>query len=125
MNRIIVLSVLFTIAHSASISNEIVNAPRIYSGEELISAIVNDCFEIDGMSCMKVKVLSYLDTVLGLKSEQGRSLDVDNLIYNRISRILATNEIRIDLPKVIFGDVTASYRADRGVEFSVSQKPEG
>jgi hypothetical protein len=129
MYRFVVLVVLCMSAHGASIkSNEIAETPRIHSGEELISAIISECFEIDGVACMKGKVLTYLDTVLGLKSEQARAFEsknVDKVIYDRVARILATNELRVELPKIIFGDAYASYRADRGVTFNVSEKPEG
>lgn len=132
MFRLIVLG-LFCAAtvtvNCASIkTNEVTETPRIHSGEQLISAIVSDCFDIDGMTCAKGKVLTYLDTILGLRSEEARSfenMNIDKVIYDRVARILASNEIRVELPKVIFGDVTATYRADRGVEFKVSQKPEG
>ncbi|KAG5672972.1 hypothetical protein PVAND_003057 [Polypedilum vanderplanki] len=128
MYRFVILGVLFITVHGASIkSNEITETPRIHSGEELISAIIADCFDIDGMTCMKGKVLTYLDTVLGLKSEQARAFEsknVDKVIYDRVARILATNELRVELPKVIFGDVYATYRADRGISFQVSEKPE-
>jgi hypothetical protein len=128
MYRLITLGLFLATVHAASISNDITETPRIRSSEQLISSIVNDCFDINGMSCLKGKVLTYLDTVLGLKAEQARAFDevnVDKVIYDRVSRILATNEVRVELPKPIFGDVAVTYRADRGVDFDMSEKPEG
>lgn len=129
MYRFLVFGLFLVTVSGASLrTNEITETPRIYSGEQLIASIVNDCFEIDGMSCVKAKVLTYLDTVIGLKSEDARSFsskNIDKVIYDRVSRILNSNEIRVQLPKIIFGDVTATYRADTGLEFNVSEKPEG
>ncbi|CRK87100.1 CLUMA_CG000817, isoform A [Clunio marinus] len=123
MYRILTIGLfVVTVVHGAAISNDITETPRIHTSEQLISAIFNDCFEMNGMSCLKGKVLTYLDTVLGYKVEQSRAFDeknVDKVIYDRVSRILATNEIRVKLPKIIFGDVDVTYRADRGVDFEV------
>lgn len=128
MCRLLALGLLIATVHGASISNAITETPRIHTSEQLISGIMNDCFDSNGVSCLKGKVLTYLDTVLGLKSEQARAFDgvnVDKVIYDRVSRILATNEVRVELPKVIFGDVAVIYRADRGVDFDMSEQPEG
>jgi hypothetical protein len=128
MNRFVVFALLVASVHSAAISNDITETPRIHDGEELISAILSDCLSMNGMSCLKGKVLTYLDTVLDLRVESSRSFsekNVDKAIYDRVSRILAINEIQVELPKVLFGDVVASYRPDNGVDFKVSQKPEG
>jgi hypothetical protein len=125
MFRVIILGIAIVAVQSAAITNDV--TPRIHSSEELVSAIVSDCFEMNGMSCLKGKVLTYLDTVLGLREEQARAFDeknVDKVIYDRVSRILATNEVRVGLPSAIFGDVAVTYRADRGLDFDVSEKPE-
>lgn len=128
MYRLFTLGLFIVIANGAAISNEVTETPRIHTSEELISSIINDCFEINGMSCLKGKVLTYLDTVLGLKAEQARAFDennVDKVIYDRVSRVLATNEIRVELPKMIFGDFAVTYRADQGVDFDMSEEKEG
>lgn len=128
MYRFFVLGFFLATVHGAAISNDVTETPRIHTSEQLISAIMNDCFDLNGMECMKGKVLTYLDTVLGLRAEQARAFDennVDKVIYDRVSRIMATNEIRVELPKVIFGDVAAIYRADRGIDFDMSEKREG
>lgn len=130
MYRFLVIGILLVAAksHGAVISNEITETPRIQDGEELISVIIRDCISYDGMSCLKGKVLTYLDSVLGLSVEDSRSYqekNVDKAIYDRVSRVLSTNEIRVELPKVLFGDVIASYQANRGLDFLVPQKSEG
>jgi hypothetical protein len=128
MYRLITFGLFIAAVHSAAISNDVTETPRIHSSEQLISAIVSDCFEINGMSCLKGKVLTYLDTVLGLREEQARAFDdsnVDKVIYDRVARVLASNEVRVELPKAIFGDAAVTYRADRGIDFDMSEKPEG
>lgn len=128
MYRLLTLGLFIVAVQSAAISNEITETPRIHTSEQLVSAIINDCFELNGMSCLKGKVLTYLDTVLGLQAEQARAFDsknVDKVIYDRVSRILATNEIRVELPEMIFGDVAVTYRADRGIDFDMSEEKQG
>lgn len=128
MFRIVILAFLLTAACGAVISNEVTETPRIQDGEELISVIMKDCFNLNGMSCLKGKVLTYLDTVLELKSENARSFNaknVDKVIYDRVSRVLSTKEFRVELPKILFGDVVASYQSDRGIDFIIHQKSEG
>lgn len=128
MYRLLALGLFIVTVHGAAISNDITETPRIHTSEQLISAIINDCFDMNGMSCLKGKVLTYLDTVLGLRAEQARAFDqnnVDKVIYDRVARILATNEVRVQLPRPIFGDVAVTYRADRGVDFDVSENTEG
>jgi hypothetical protein len=125
MYRFLTLGLFIATVHGAAISNQLTETPRIHNSEQLLTAIVNDCFEANGMSCMKTKVLTYLDTVLGLRSEQARAFDdenVDKVIYDRVARVLATNEVRVELPQAIFGDAAVVYRADRGVDFDVSEK---
>lgn len=126
MFRVIILGIAIVAVQSAAITNDV--TPRIHSSEELVSAVVSDCLDMNGMSCLKGKVLTYLDTLLGLREEQARAFEeknVDKVIYDRVSRILATNEVRVGLPSAIFGDVAVTYRADRGLDFDVSEKPEG
>lgn len=124
MYRFLTLGLFIATVHGAAISNHVTETPRIHNSEQLLTAIVNDCFEVNGMSCLKGKVLTYLDTVLGLKSEQARAFDSDNVdkvIYDRVGRILATNEVRVGLPQALFGDAAVVYRADRGIDFEVSE----
>lgn len=127
MYQLLTLGLFIATVSGAAISNEITETPRIHTSEQLISSIINDCFEINGMSCVKGKVLTYLDSVLGLKAEQARAFDdrnVDKVIYDRVSRVLATNEIRVQLPQIIFGDAALTYRADRSLDFDLSEEKE-
>lgn len=119
MYRLLIVGLLIASAYGAAISNEIIETPRIHSSEQLITAIINDCDEISSMSCLKGKVLTYLDTILGLNVEQARAFDeknVDKVIYDRMSRVLASNEFRVQMPQFIFGDALITYRADRGLD---------
>ncbi|XP_055548861.1 uncharacterized protein LOC129732223 isoform X2 [Wyeomyia smithii] len=101
----------------ASIASNLVEAatPRIATSEQLLSSIVNDCFEQDSvMSCLKGKVLIYLDGVLGLHEEQARAFEdqnVDKVIFDRVARVLASHEFKLQLPE----DTVVSYRADKGI----------
>ncbi|XP_001656226.2 uncharacterized protein LOC5576719 isoform X2 [Aedes aegypti] len=112
---------LFGVVSCASIaSNLVVDAtPRIATSEQLLSSIVNECFEDDSvMNCLKGKVLVYLDGVLGLREEQARAFEeqnVDKVIFDRVARILATHEFKVQLPE----DTVVSYRADKGVNLDV------
>lgn len=115
------VALAFTTCHANIYNNEIVReTPRIKSGDELLSAIVDDCFTADSATeCLKSKVLTYLDTVLGLGSESSRAFspeNLDNVIYNRIGRILNKNEFRLTLPEYFFQSAEMSYRADRGLD---------
>lgn len=128
MYRFLTLAIFIAAVQGAAISSDVTETPRIHNSEQMLTSIISDCFEVNGMSCLKGKVLTYLDTVLGLRSEQARAFNdnnVDKVIYDRVSRILATNEVRVDLPKAIFGDVAVTYRADRGLDFDMSEKEEG
>uniref|UniRef100_A0AAG5CNL1 Uncharacterized protein n=1 Tax=Anopheles atroparvus TaxID=41427 RepID=A0AAG5CNL1_ANOAO len=100
-------------------SNLVEERPRIASSEELLSSIVNECFaDASVMGCLKGKVLLYLDGVLGLREEQARAFDetnVDKVIFDRVARVLATHEFRVQLPE----DSVVSYRADKGLDIDV------
>ncbi|XP_058458912.1 uncharacterized protein LOC131435225 isoform X1 [Malaya genurostris] len=105
----------------ASIASNLVEeaTPRISTSEQLLSSIVNECFDQDSvMNCLKGKVLVYLDGVLGLSEEQARAFEeqnVDKVIFDRVARILASNEFKLQLPE----DAVVSYRADKGVNLDV------
>lgn len=119
VSSLITLGVVFVVCSASVIDNRVYETPRINSNDELISTIVNDCFEGNTMTCLKGKVLTYLDTYLGMKEEQGRSYqdgNVDKVIFDRVARVLATNEIRVQLPETIFSRAVVSYRSDRGLD---------
>lgn len=113
-------------AFAASISdNTITGTPRIDSSDALITSIVNDCLTSNTMSCLKGKVLTYLDSILGLREEEARSFDetnVDKVIFDRVARVMATNEFKVQLPETVFGSTVVSYRADRGLDFELPRE---
>lgn len=124
---LVVLGCVVLGVQSASIydSNSVVETPRINSGDELISAIMADCFAADTMSCLKVKVLTYLDSKLGLQTEQGRSFEAENIdktIYDRMGRILATNEFSVTLPDTLFSNAKVTLRGARGFDLEVPEE---
>lgn len=96
--------------------------PRINSGDEMVSSILNNCYEMD---CLKLNVLSYLNTMANESPDAGRSLntaDVDEAIYNRVGKILNTYEFRVPLPEAFFRKSAVTYRADRGFDVEVSKE---
>ncbi|XP_055586372.1 uncharacterized protein LOC129739024 isoform X1 [Uranotaenia lowii] len=115
-------ALVFSVISGASIASNLIEeaTPRIASSEQLISSIVNECFEHDSssaMNCLKGKVLVYLDGLLGLQEEQARAFEeqnVDKVIFDRVARVLATNEFRLALPSE---ETVVSYRADKGIKF--------
>ncbi|CAO1435588.1 unnamed protein product [Diamesa serratosioi] len=127
MQRFIVLVACIAAAQSAVIYNSVTETPRIHSSEQLLSSIINNCLDGETMSCLKSNVLTYLDTKLGLQEENARAFDeknVDKVIFDRVSRVLASNEFKVELPKLVFGNTIVSYRADRGIDFEMNDKPE-
>lgn len=113
--------------NAASIQdNRIFETPRINNGNELLMSIVNNCFDSNPMSCMKGKVLTYLDTLLGYEQEQGRAFEdsnVDRVIFDRVGRVLATNDIRVQLPKSLAGAIV-SFNAERGLDLELPKQPQ-
>uniref|UniRef100_A0A182T3S7 Osiris 20 n=1 Tax=Anopheles maculatus TaxID=74869 RepID=A0A182T3S7_9DIPT len=118
---VLVVALIAATASGASIASNLVEEerPRIASSEELLSSIVNECFEgASVMGCLKGKVLLYLDGMLGLREEEARAFNernVDEVIFDRVGRVLATHEIRVQLPE----ETVVSYRADKGLDIDV------
>ncbi|KAM7363753.1 DUF1676 domain-containing protein Osi20 [Cochliomyia hominivorax] len=110
--------------NAAAIDNAVAE-PRIHTSDELISNIVDNCFNSNAMHCLKEKVLTYLDTVTGVEEDvSGRAFDddvIDKVITDRVARILNTNEIRVQLPDTVFANSVLSYRADRGFDLEIPQ----
>ncbi|KAL9874379.1 LOW QUALITY PROTEIN: uncharacterized protein ACN427_012882, partial [Glossina fuscipes fuscipes] len=76
---------------------------------------------------IKEKLLTYLDTVLGIEEQiSGRAFDddvIEKVIEDRVARILNTNEIRV-LPETLFAGLpnsVLSYRVDRGFDLEIPQ----
>lgn len=116
------LLVLAATANCASIDNTnlVYDAPRLHTGEALVGDVVNDCLvAAETMSCLKGKVLTYLDTQLNINEEQGRSMsdgkDVDEIIYERAGRLLANQRFQIPL----IGGAQLSYSPDQGLDIDL------
>lgn len=120
---------VFALIDAASIQdNRIFETPRINNGDQLIMAVANDCFDGNTFTCLKGKVLTYLDSIIGLQEEEGRSFDnknIDNVIYNRVSRILQSNDFRVQLPETIFQNAIVSYNAVNGLDFDLPEQKQG
>lgn len=109
--------------NGASVNNNfVIETPRLNSGDELVSSIVNECLDGETMPCLKGKVLTYLDTQLNIDEQYERSFgksDIDDKIYNRVSRLLNTKEFRVQLPETFFDNAVLSFRSDRGIDIDL------
>lgn len=124
---------VFTLACSASHvdDNEIIGSSsrRINSGEELLSAVVGDCFTgsdngVSSTSCLRLKVLKYLDSVVGVQDarslEQSDAEQLDTMILLRVTRYLKSHEFKIHLPDFVFQEATLTFRPGKSlVDFKV------
>jgi hypothetical protein len=130
-------AILCSLALASSTSfvddNEIIGSSsrRISNGEELLSAVVGDCFtgsdsEVSSMSCLRLKVLAYLDSVIGV--QEARSLEgsdaenLDAMILSRVTRYLKSHQFKVHLPEFFFQEAIMTFRpgknlADFKVEF--------
>lgn len=127
---LLAIALAFTTCHGAVFSNDIlVETPRIKSGDELLTAIVDDCFTANSATeCLKSKVLAYLDNLLGLGGESARAYapeNIDKVIYDRAARVLNKNEFRLRLPEYVFDGAELTYRADRGLDVDVPKSDDG
>ncbi|CAK1541011.1 unnamed protein product [Leptosia nina] len=116
------------LVHGYSIRDNEIETSRLQTSDDLLNSVVSDCFEADApMSCLKVKVLSFLDTKLGVASESARALDernIDKVIFDRVGRVLNENEFRFQLPEFLFQSAEVSYRADRGFDVDFPEESE-
>ncbi|XP_032523624.2 uncharacterized protein LOC116774943 [Danaus plexippus] len=103
-----------------AIKDNEIETSRLSTSDDLLNSVISDCFGTESpTSCLKVKVLSFLDTKLGVTSESARAFDdnnIDKVIFDRVGRILNSNEFRVQLPEFIFQNAEVSYRADRGLD---------
>ncbi|XP_063834546.1 uncharacterized protein LOC135083740 [Ostrinia nubilalis] len=108
------------LVHGYTLKDNEVETARLNTSDDLLDSVISDCFGSDTpMSCLKVKVLSFLDTKLGVSSESARAMDeknIDKVIFERVGRILNNNEFRVQLPEFLFQSAEVSYRADRGFD---------
>lgn len=116
------------LVHSYAIKDNEIETSRLQTSDDLLNSVISDCFEAESpISCLKVKVLSFLDTKLGVTSESARALDennIDKVIFDRVGRVLNTNEIRFQLPEFIFQNAEVSYKADRGLDIEIPESNE-
>lgn len=119
------------LVHGYTIKDNEIQTSRLSTSDDLLNSVISDCFETESpMSCLKVKVLSFLDTKLGVTSESARALDeknIDKVIFDRVGRVLNANEFRFQLPEFLFQGAEVSYRADRGfdVDFPETEAENG
>lgn len=93
---------------------------RINSGDELVSTILNNCYNMD---CLKSNVLKYFNTIMGIEDRSARSLEsVDEQIFDRVAKYLKTNELQFELPETFFRKSEITFRADRGFDVKVSEE---
>lgn len=96
-----------------------VSTSDVPSSEDLVSSVMDDCLSFDGlpMSCLRLKVLSYLD---GLTGQQGRSLSeqqqeadaerLDAMIATRVQRFVDTHQFKVQLPEFLFQSAELTFR---------------
>ncbi|KAJ2941495.1 hypothetical protein O0L34_g14541 [Tuta absoluta] len=127
MKCIILLASIVLVQGYAIKDNEI-ETGRIQTSDDLLNSVISDCFEAESpVSCLKVKVLSFLDTKLGVTSESARAFEesnIDKVIFERAGRILNTNEFRFQLPEFLFQRAEVSFRADRGFDVDFPEEQE-
>uniref|UniRef100_A0A336LRU1 CSON002376 protein n=1 Tax=Culicoides sonorensis TaxID=179676 RepID=A0A336LRU1_CULSO len=110
---------LALVCTAASINNK-----KIENNEELVSTIFTQCVGPSNMMvCLKEKVRTYLDSILSLseiESRQFSSNNIDEDIFNRVTRIINTNEFKLKLPETFFEGINVKYSPDSGLDLETS-----
>ncbi|XP_046409191.1 uncharacterized protein LOC124174102 [Ischnura elegans] len=115
MNRLVCSVLLLAAAASAAVtvretSNEIERG-TIRSSDDLLYQVVDTCLFGDGdegaMTCIRKKVLAYLDGALERSStvkESGRAVDqeLDEMIWDRTARLITSHNYQVQLPDTLF-----------------------
>ncbi|KPJ19620.1 hypothetical protein RR48_06480 [Papilio machaon] len=129
MKCLYILVASAALVHGYAIKDNEIETTRLKTSDDLLDSVISDCFEAESpMSCLKVKVLSFLDTKLGFSSESARALDdknIDKVIFDRVGRILNSNEFRFQLPEFLFQSAEVTYRADRGLDVEFPDEKSG
>lgn len=115
LEKLVVLLYL-TVGLTKALSHD--DNKRIRDSEELLSVIINKCFEFNTMKCLKMQVLNYLDTVSEIDTEEGRSFNeggLDKQIYERVGKLLISNEFTFKLP----GEINLSFNTADGFDIKV------
>lgn len=116
-----------TLASTASfVDNEIIGSSSrgISNSEELLSAVVGDCFTgsengVSSMSCLRLKVLTYLDSVIGV--QEARSLEesdaeiLDATILSRVTRYLRSHQFKVHLPEFLFQEAVLTFKPGKSL----------
>ncbi|KAL4708522.1 hypothetical protein ACJJTC_014130 [Scirpophaga incertulas] len=125
----LIVIVCVALAQGYTLKDNEIETSRLNTSDDLLDSVISDCFEASlPMSCLKVKVLSFLDTKLGVTSESARALDeknIDKVIFDRVGRIVSSNEFRLRLPEFLFQSAEVSYRADRGFDVDFPEEENG
>lgn len=119
--KIILFLCIMQSAYGGVVDNSVYSErTRINSGNELITAILNNCYD---MNCLKGNVLNYLNTFLGINGQEARSVqNVDEQIFDRVARVLQKNEFKVQLPETFFRKSEISFNAERGFDVKVSEE---
>lgn len=121
--KVVLLVCLLHTALAGVVDNTVYSerTERISSGNDLISSILNNCYD---MSCLKGNVLSYLNTFLGIDGQAAArsAQNVDEQIYDRVARVLKTNEFKFELPETFFRKSIVSFNGERGFDVKVSEE---
>jgi hypothetical protein len=73
------------------------------------------------MTCVKEELLEYLNTLSGVRAAESRSFEnLDEQIFNRVSKILRENDFRMKI-----GSVDASYTQANGFDVHYDESKEG
>lgn len=122
----VLLAMVAACATAASIdTNNVYETPRINSGDQLVSRVINDCFDGETMACLKGKVLNYLDTQLNINEEYSRSFEnnkIDEVIFDRAARVLANQRFEMELPETLFNKAVLSYTPEQGVDITETKE---
>lgn len=119
-----VFAVLAALAAVAAAAPQ-VSRNAIQSGDDLVDSLYSDCLQKNSVSCVKYKLFSFVDKVLGgkdtfslaegvtvvqapapaagegapraLTPEDAETQDVESMLSSRIKRFLDTHSVKIDL----------------------------
>lgn len=122
VSNICKIAALLCIVQSAiaGVVDNSVYTERISSGDELVSKILTNCYDMD---CLRGNVLSYLNSFLGVDEQRSaRSLEsIDEQIFDRVAKVLKTKEFRFELPETFFHKSEITFSGDRGFDVKVSE----
>jgi hypothetical protein len=76
------------------------------------------------MSCLRLKVLTYLDSVVGVQDarslEESDAENLDAMILSRVTRYLKSHEFKVQLPEFLFQEAILTFRPGKSlIDFKV------